>query len=108
VPSENAWFQVAESGKARLETVCVTKPNLPLTALRFHGDAAGLRRRRFDRLATEAAGAPLDFQISLSQVVLLFPARVYPLRFAEEQGHAKYEEMFRNFNGSMTSAASGS
>ena len=31
--------------------------------------------------------------------------RVYPLRFAEEQGHAKYEETFSSFN-SMASAAS--
>ena len=31
--------------------------------------------------------------------------RVYPLRFAEEQGHAKYEETFRSFN-SMSFAAS--
>ena len=31
--------------------------------------------------------------------------RVYPLRFAEEQGHAKYEETFQTFN-SMAAAAS--
>jgi uncharacterized oxidoreductase len=31
--------------------------------------------------------------------------RVHPLRFAEEQGHAKYEETFRTFN-SMAFTAS--
>jgi uncharacterized oxidoreductase len=32
--------------------------------------------------------------------------RVYPLRFAAEQGHTKYEEQFRGFNASVASAPS--
>ena len=32
--------------------------------------------------------------------------RVYPLRFAAQQGQAKYEEQFRSFNESVASAAS--
>lgn len=32
--------------------------------------------------------------------------RVYPLRFAVEQGQAKYQEAFRGFNNSMASSAS--
>jgi uncharacterized oxidoreductase len=73
-------------------------------------------------VATELMGAhqlkdpramPLDeFITEVMEILKMQPQateicvkRVYPLRFAEEQGHAKYEEMFRNFNGSMTSAA---
>jgi len=32
--------------------------------------------------------------------------RVCPLRFAAQQGQAKYEEQFRSFNKSVASAAS--
>jgi uncharacterized oxidoreductase len=73
-------------------------------------------------VATELMGAhqakdpramPLDeFIMEVMEILKTQPEateicvkRVYPLRFAEEQGHAKYEEMFRSFN-SMASSAS--
>jgi uncharacterized oxidoreductase len=66
------------------------------------------------QMAKDPRAMPLDeFITEVMEILKTQPEateicvkRVYPLRFAEEQGHAKYEELFRNFNGSMTSAAS--
>jgi uncharacterized oxidoreductase len=68
------------------------------------------------QMAKDPRAMPLDeFITEVMEILKTQPEateicvkRVYPLRFAEEQGHAKYEEMFRNFNASMASAATGS
>jgi uncharacterized oxidoreductase len=64
--------------------------------------------------AKDPRAMPLDeFITEVMEILKMQPQateicvkRVYPLRFAAEQGHANYEEMFLGFNNSMASTAS--
>jgi uncharacterized oxidoreductase len=66
--------------------------------------------------ANDPRAMPLDDFISEALDILrnhpeqkeILVQRVYPLRYAAEQGHHKYDEFFRSFNDAMASPGSGS
>jgi uncharacterized oxidoreductase len=97
--TQSLRYQLKDTGVEVLELV----PPYVATELMGPHQAHDPRAMPLDQFITEV----MEILTTQPQATEICVKQVYPLRFAAEQGSAKYEEMFQNFNQSMSAAVSG-